>query len=118
MTGNGSPRESPDRTQSDPRSGVGSSDDRTAAADQGPSDGSERSGGSERPDVAELEARLDQKDASLQNVIDRYEALIERRRDEGPDGSDGPASSFADAAQKRLDRLRADVEILLNSRRP
>ena len=69
------------------------------------------------PEIDDLEARLHQKDAALQNVIDRYEAVLEDQDPRDPNAANRRPDGLIDAMRDRVDELLTDVQIVVQSRR-
>jgi hypothetical protein len=65
-------------------------------------------------DVDELEARLVQRDADIQHVIDRYEAVLEDQ--EAAEQSGPRTDGVLQTARRRLHRFLIDLEISFNRR--
>lgn len=69
-------------------------------------------------DVDELEARIHQQRASLQNVVDRYEAIIEAQQSAADGGRRATRrEGLLDGARERASRLVTDLRIAIGSRR-
>lgn len=121
-------RNGPDRTRSTRDLGDGA--DRSIDADEpgdrlagelddGPVD-EVRPGvdGPEDRELDELEARLNQQRTTLQNVVDRYEAILEEQQSTGLD-RDQPAGrpdGLLGAARERAERFLTDLRIVLDDR--
>lgn len=72
-----------------------------------------------RPSVDELEERLDRREADLQQVIDRYETVLDDRRTGSTDRGERPAlpRRVLRSVRTRVEQLRTDVAIALRYRR-
>lgn len=106
-----------DEDRADPGGGPPDEPVDSPRRDADATDRSTSAGGQDDPDVDELRARLRQKDATLQNVIDRYEVVLDER-DSGDDrGGSRRSDGFVDAARRRLDDVMTDIEMALRSRR-
>lgn len=69
-------------------------------------------------ELDELEARLSQQRTTLQNVVDRYEAIIEEQQSTGADGHE-PADrpdGLVGAVRERAERFLTDVRIVIDDR--
>lgn len=68
--------------------------------------------------VDELEARLSQQETTLQNVVDRYEAILEEQQTAGADRreADDRQDGLLDAARERAERFLTDVRIVVETR--
>lgn len=69
-------------------------------------------------ELDELEARLNQQRTTLQNVVDRYEAIIEEQQSTGADGHEpaGRPGGLLGAARERAERFLTDVRIVIDDR--
>lgn len=121
MTGDGHPHESPGRSTSRSGDGLhrGGEPIGAGTSESDRTEGGTSAGVEPRRDVHELEARLDQRDADIQHVIDRYEAVLEDRHEEVHDSrrSITDPDGLVDTARSRIERVITDVRISLWQRR-
>lgn len=118
MTGNGPSNDPPTSGTDWSGTGFRPSTEPIGGEEERTTDTPSTSISTDRPDVDALETRLDRRDADLQYVIDRYEAVIESQRtDEDRRTMRSRPRRFVRSVRARFDALVTDVEIALRSRR-
>ena len=119
MTGNGHPHEPREGDRPDTRGRSARESTAPSQPDIDATHGSTAVGNQDGPGVDELEAQLHQKEATLQNVIDRYEAVLDEREHDDPGSHETKhrPDGFVDATREWVDDVLTDVKIAFHSRR-
>ena len=67
-------------------------------------------------EIDELEAKLDQRDADLQHVINRYEAVLENRAASNDTGQRNTSADITSFTRERIEEFLRDLRRILGPR--